>query len=144
MGLFFFLINMKLDKYESWTYQHDFGEWQWFQLECEIPKLMQVLISKNHEVALAFPQQNKHEVLKFIQKNLSNIIHNKKFNTLQIRQGKGNPYRFFLGQEEGKHVQGIKFNCSVENSKYPGKTSYLNCIENWWSDHQFSLEMKKQ
>jgi hypothetical protein len=49
---------------------------------------MQVLISKNHEVALAFPQQNKHEVLKIIQKNLSNIIHNKKFNTLQIRQGR--------------------------------------------------------
>lgn len=71
-------------------------------------------------------------------------MHNKTFNTLEIKWGKGKPYRFFLGQEGGKHVQGIKFNCSMENSKKSGKASYLNCIENWQSNHQFSLEMVKQ
>jgi len=58
-------------------------------------------------------------------------MHNKMFNTLEIKQGKGNPYRFFLGQEGGKHVQGMKFNCGMKNSKKPGKASHLNCIENW-------------
>lgn len=94
---------------------------------------MSVLISKNHEVALVFQQQNKHEGL--LKKNqseeFSNIMHSKTFNTLETKQGKGNPYRFFLGQEGGKDVQGIKFNCSVENTKKPSKASYLNCIENW-------------
>ena len=46
-------------EYEARTYQHDFGGWQWFQLGCEIPKLMLALISKDHEVALAFQQQKK-------------------------------------------------------------------------------------
>jgi len=31
-------------------------------------------------------------------------------------------------------VQGIKFYCSMKNSKKPGKASHLNCIENCRSD----------
>lgn len=49
--------------YEAWTYQHDFEEWQLFQLGYEIPKLMAALISKNHEVAFVFKQQKKHKGL---------------------------------------------------------------------------------
>uniref|UniRef100_A0A0A9DBS5 Uncharacterized protein n=1 Tax=Arundo donax TaxID=35708 RepID=A0A0A9DBS5_ARUDO len=36
-------------------------------------------------------------------------------------------WRFFLGQDGGKHVQGVKFNCSMKNSKRLGKTSHHAC-----------------